>query len=693
MDYNMNEIDVPKFKRGKGKIGDWIKKHKKELGLTAGALASLGALAGAIALGHKSSEAHRGYRAGFPERPFNPLKVAESEADVEQYKRDIETEIRALRHQGRRESKHNPSSPPPPPRTPSLPPRRLSDDEPPPLISATPPSRHRYITSIHEEKRDYPARNLLFEPKVGYRGRGLKDSGFVKFLKKHKTKLGISAGLLSALGIGALGAYNYKKNDPSRQREEEKEETPQEIERRLDSYYNDPLPESDLYGGKKCKCKCGSCASKIMKNFGAEHLAEMMLQNPKIGRGIISDLHSGITKGFNLVGKTGLNVLVELAVALLGPLSRPFVNKLIFKYGMKGLSFIKKYAHKGLTWIKDNVMNELKGEEIKKPKKTIKGRGACCDKCKPFYENEFMKGNIKAKDIEKIGGNFINDLGSSLIYLGKKVIAPTLRIVPGSLGEALAYAPEHLGEIASITSPGFKPEDPFAEDKFNKPSYYGAHVTPTAQPKPFKDMRTPKKDITAKPFTGGSFFDKLMALFPHRLINSIAHEKMKESMTKKSDKKGGKKITSKQIYKLIPWALLEELFGEVLDIPRVSILPRRMRDLSGGLPNPFTNPLNRLHDVPKPKPRPKPVEGDAHILPYPFNPLDGGRKIITPDHPQYNNLFNPNQPTQNPNFNESYVAPVKNINEEDSKFKFPKAGAGKKKKKITKKTLKSILKF
>mgnify|MGYP003342999434 CR=1 FL=1 len=37
--------------------------------------------------------------------------------------------------------------------------------------------------------------------------------------------------------------------------------------------------------------------------------------------------------------------------------------------------------------------------------------------------------------------------------------------------------------------------------------------------------------------------------------------------------------------------------------------------------------------------------------------------------------------------------PVKNINEEDSKFKFPKAGAGKKKKKITKKTLKSILKF
>ena len=130
----MNEIDVPVFKRGKHMIGngfmDWVKKHKKELGLTAGALASLAALAGAVALSHKTSEAHRGYRPGFPERPFNPLKVAESEKDVEQFNRDISTEIRALRHQARRESALKPFSPPPP-QTPPLPPRRISIPSPP----------------------------------------------------------------------------------------------------------------------------------------------------------------------------------------------------------------------------------------------------------------------------------------------------------------------------------------------------------------------------------------------------------------------------------------------------------------------------------------------------------------------------------------------------------------------------------
>jgi hypothetical protein len=199
---------------------------------------------------------------------------------------------------------------------------------------------------------------------------------------------------------------------------------------------------------------------------------------------------------------------------------------------------------------------------------------------------------------------------------------------------------------------------------------------------------------------------------------------MREGMTKKSDKsdkKGGKKI-SKKIYKLIPWDLLQALFSEVLDIPSVSILPKRMRDqqnrdgsygegMCGGLPNPFTNPKNFLHDVPRPNPfrdpknflhdvpRPrkpkKPVEESemAYIQPFPFNPSNGGRKIMMPDHPMYNNLFNPKQPTQNPNFNESYQSPVKNINEEASEFELPKAGAGRKKKKITKKALKNILKF
>lgn len=633
----MNDIEtaiIQDFKTGGGFM-DWVKKHKKKLGLTAATIASLAALAGGIVASQKAGETYRNSRT-----PFNPLQVAESEADVE----------------------------------------RFLDENPPPLIPATP--------------------RRLHTPALGG---SLADSGFVKFIKKHKHKLGISAGLLGALGIGALGAYNYKKNTP--ERELQFEDTPREIERRVSSYYDDyKLPESELYSGGR-KCKCGSCASKIMEHFGPEHLAQMMLQNPKIGNGIIADLHSGITKGFNLVGKTGLSVLVELAVALLGPLSRPFIEKLIFKYGMKGLSFIKKNAHKGLTWIKNNVMDELKGEEIQKPKKTIKGKGACCDMCKPFYEDEFKKGSIKAKDIEKIGGSFLDDLGSSIVLFGKKVLAPVARIMPGSIGEALAYAPEHLGEIASITSPGFKAEDPFAEEE-QKPAYSGAYVAPSSQPKPFKDKRAPKKDITAKPFTGSGLFEKLLALVPHRLASSMLHEKMREGMTRKSDKKGGK-ITSKKVYKLIPWDLLQALFSEVLDIPSVSILPKRMRDqqnrdgsygegMCGGLPNPFTDPKNILHDVPRPKPRrPKPVEDNemGYIQPYPFNPLDGGRKIMMPDHPMYNNLFNPRQPTQNPNFNTSYQSPVKNINEEASEFELPKAGFGRKKKKITKKAIKNILKF
>jgi len=621
-------------KSGSGFV-DWVKKHKKQLGLSAGALAGLLSILGATAYAYNS-----------PKNPVNPLAFAQSEADVEAFNR-IEGE--------------------------------------------------------------------------GISGGSLKDSSFIKFIKKHKYKLGITAGLLSALGIGAIGAHNYKTNRPEERAEGQAEESKSEINRRLDAYYNAPVMESDIYGDGK-KCKCGNCAKKIMKYFGPEHLAEMMLKHPKIGSGIISDLHSGITKGFNLVGKTGLYILVELAVGLLGPLSRPFVEKLIYKYGMKGLSFIKKNAHKGLTWIKDNVSDALKGEEMKAKemkvmKRTIKGKGACCDQCKPFFENEFTKGNITGKDIEKMGGSFADDLGTASIWFSKNILAPALRIVPGSLGEALAYEPEHADKLAELISPGYRYEDPLAADKFDKSSYYGAYVAPTKQPKTF-NIPSKKKDITAKPFIKGSgLFEKLLGLFPHRLVNSMIHENIREGNKRikdKKDKKEGGKITSKKIYKLIPWDLLKALFGEVLDIPDVSILPDRMLDrrnkrgegMCGGLPNPFSKPF--MHDVPRPKPfkpfglpkpRPigsrfndkQPVEEEAHILPFPY---DGGRRIITPDHPLYDKLFNPNQPTQNPNFNESYQAPVKNINEEDSKFKLPKAGSGiRRKKKITKKSLKNILKF
>jgi len=65
----MNEIDVPMFKRGTGMktmrgngFIDWVKKHKKELGIGVATVGALASLAGAIALGHKVGEEQRGYR-------------------------------------------------------------------------------------------------------------------------------------------------------------------------------------------------------------------------------------------------------------------------------------------------------------------------------------------------------------------------------------------------------------------------------------------------------------------------------------------------------------------------------------------------------------------------------------------------------------------------------------------------------
>ena len=65
----MNEIDVPMFKRGTGMktmkgngFIDWVKKHKKELGIGVATVGALAGLAGALALGHRVGEEQRGYR-------------------------------------------------------------------------------------------------------------------------------------------------------------------------------------------------------------------------------------------------------------------------------------------------------------------------------------------------------------------------------------------------------------------------------------------------------------------------------------------------------------------------------------------------------------------------------------------------------------------------------------------------------
>ena len=721
-----NEM-IKDIKTGGGFM-DWIKKHKKELGLTTAALASLAGLAGSLAAAHKAGETQRGYRARLRE---NPIQRFDDYLDEE--------EIRRL---------------------------TFDEDEP------------------EQKQSRLPASNLLFEPRPGYRGSGFTDflkkhkkklgvsaaalaalaglaaahkatkynprkmegpltvatseedvgrmqhesavgnGKFMDFLKKHKKKIGIATSLAALLGtIGTATALNLKKNSRP---EREPSVGMDDYERLLRGPLSNPAleeesknPFSDEYSGfgkSQTKCKCGLCSKKIMKKLGGREVALLMIKQPKIGMGILDDLaklaHKGVTKGFNFLGETTMRALIEVAVGLLGPLSRPFVTDLIMRFGLKGLGFIKKYAHKGVAWIKNNV------KKLDEPKQ---GKGMMCPHCKPYFISEFMKGNIRGKDIEKMGGNFGDDLGNLFISLGKRVVAPALRIIPGSLGEALAYGPEHLGELAQLGSPGFVPDDPLGDDEPEKARYLGAQVTAQAQPKPYKSLLKAKPDATAKAFVKGgkSFMEKLIALAPTRLLSTVLHEHMREGMrgrktetkkeeTKKEEtKKGGKKSRLDILVKLIPWDLLKEIRGEVLDIPSRSILPKRFLDrenksfwgdgkyYNGFKPviGPDGHPLKPpgmpqiKHDVPKPSKR--------KMLPNPFSP-DG-----LPDEENVAHIqpfpYNPDQPTQDPNMNEPVITIPENKNQDYKSFKvgMKRVGSGniKSKKKVTKKAIMKKLKF
>ena len=593
-----------------------------------------------------------------------------------------------------------------------------------------------YATKYDPRKMEEPLTVATSEEDVGrmQHESAFGNGKFMDFLKKHKKKIGAVAGLTGLLaGITAASALNLKKNSRPERRPSIGID---DYERLLRGPLSNPAleepsmnPFSDEYTGFGKTCKCGLCSKKIMKKLGGREIALLMIKQPKIGMGILEDLaklaHKGVTKGFNFLGETTLRALIEVAVGLLGPLSRPFVTELIMKFGLKGLGFIKKYAHKGVTWIKNNVKkldeqptrsvgSRSNPSGLDKPKQ---GKGMMCPHCKPYFISEFMKGNIKGKDIEKMGGSFGDDLGNLFISLGKRVVAPALRIIPGSLGEALAYGPEHLGELAQLSSPGFVPEDPLGDDEPEKARYQGAQVAAQAQPKPYKSLLKAKPDATAKAFVKGgkSFMDKLIALAPTRLLSTMLHEHMREGMargreTKKEEtKKGGKKSKSDILIKLIPWDLLEKIFGEVLDIPSRSILPKRFLDrenksfwgdgryYNGFKPviGPDGHPLKPpgipqiKHDVPKPKSRkggrkmlPNPFssdglyneEGTAHILPFPYNP---------------------DQPTQDPNMNEPVITLPENKNQDYKSFKvgMKRVGGKKPKKKVTKKAIMKKLKF
>lgn len=684
---------IDDVKTGGGFV-DWLKKYKNELGFSAAALGSI--LAAIAARKYVSNRTRRAYESA------NPLDVAASEQDVE-----------IMRGSGFSDwlKKHKTKL-------------GISAAALAAILGAI--GARKYVSDRTRRIYESAGQPIVQGQDIEF----MQGDGKIKdFLKKHKTKIGVAGSLAALLGsIGAAVALNRRDNK-NKAAAEAAADPSRDYERVMESVRSNPAleeeeefnPRSLVIRGSGRKCKCGKCCKKIMKSIGGEGLASMMMQHPKVGYGILDDLsklaHKGITEGFNFIGENSLIALIEIAVALLGEESRPFVTNLILKFGLKGLSFIKKYAHKGVTWIKKNV------KKLDEPKK---GKGMMCPHCKPFFMDEFVKGNIRGADIVKMGGNFANDLGNATIWFSKNLLAPALRIVPGSLGEAMAYGPEHLDKIAELTSPGYEYEDPIT-DKHSKPSYYGAYVKPTKQPT-IKTKSTKITDVTAKPFISGgkkSFIDKLIELVPTRLISSLISESVRAPIkkddkkegakegTKEGTKKGGKKSKTDILVKLIPWDLLKQIFKEVLDIPSYSILPRRF--LSDGEKSIWGNGFRtRLgpegYPIKPPgippsitkKPikldRPKPRSGGRKMLPNPFSP-DGLPDEETPAHilPY---PFNPDQPTQDPNMNEQVITIPENNNQDYKSFKvgMKRIGKGnikskKPKKKVTKKAIMKKLQF
>lgn len=354
-------------------------------------------------------------------------------------------------------------------------------------------------------------------------------------------------------------------------------------------------------------CGCGKKSKEIMEFLGGYQVAPYLVKYPKVGSGLIDDLiHKGITKGFNFVGNVGLNLLIETIVKIVGEPYRKVINKLIKKYGWKSISLIKKYAHKGINFITEKVDEKF--------------GGMCCNQCKDFLDNEFRCGNIDS--LEKFGSGWQEDLANGITWFNKSVVAPAARIIPGSLGEALAYTPENLDKYMSIGS-DWKYQNPFEDEGTYLQSYSGAR---SKAPKTKKGNGFQKPDPQYEKDT----FREIMSLIPAKAIGKVIGEKLgnphwnmfggKKKLAKYADELEG-------IMKFIPIDLLKMIFWEIVKgPPEVSILPKRFlhdRDMksiwgdgkSGGtkmLPKPeYTDKEKEMMILPEPEP-------EMTILPYPF---------------------------------------------------------------------------
>jgi hypothetical protein len=312
-------------------------------------------------------------------------------------------------------------------------------------------------------------------------------------------------------------------------------------------------------------CCCGRDCNEIMEKLGGYQVAQnYLMKHKEVGSGLLSDLaHKGVSKGFNLLGDYGLNLLIEVAVGLLGEEFRKDIVHLVKKYGWKSIKFIKKYAHKGIDFIKKKVEDNY--------------GGSLCPQCNDFLDNEFRCGNIDS--LEKMGEGWKEDLATGLTWFSKNVIAPAARIVPGSLGEAMAYAPSNIDKFAQLGSPGWEYKDPFEDDSKNElPSYQGAQSKPPKKGKGF---------VKPKPTYKTDTFEILAGLIPSRLIGKMVGETMPKIegdfsiLPERFKPKSGSGLYEKysNLVEYIPWDLLIALRDELidLDIPEISILPKKWR--------------------------------------------------------------------------------------------------------------------
>lgn len=485
----------------------------------------------------------------------------------------------------------------------------------------------------------------------------MKGSGSIKeWIKKHKNALAVAGSALAgALGTIAtiaiassypgknkftpeeealaqqIGLYGVKpqpireisepKTPPfSRSRSPSLSEEEKEVAREIGLLPRLTSLEAKRMGYGNSSCCCGRDCNKIMEELGGYQVAQnYLVKHPKVGAGLIDNLiHKGITKGFNFVGNVGLNLLIETIVKIIGEPFRKDINKLVKKYGWKSITLIKKYAHKGINYVKQKV-DEKYG-------------GMLCPQCNDFLDNEFRCGNVDS--LEKMGEGWKEDLATGLTWFNKSVLAPAVRIIPGSLGEALAYAPENVHKIAEADS-NWRYKNPFEEEGQELPTYASARSKPPKKGKGYIKHRPQYKNDT---------LTTLLSLIPSKLIGSVVGEAMPVNKgdfsilpEKYKPKSGrGKKLvkinnTLQKIIRYIPVELLKELFWEVVKKPSsISILPKRfLHDeddesiwgdgRSGGtkmLPNPFyTDKEKEMMILPNPNEEEEP---DMTILPYPY---------------------------------------------------------------------------